>query len=877
MTEQTATWDTSSHVEQQVEALLQQLTLEEKIDLVSGKLVVGDDSTSAPVPQAGRLLFSLSDGPAGVRLANRSEGGSTALPAPIALAATWNPELARRYGDLLGEEAVATGHNVLLGPAVDIARAPVAGRTFESLGEDPLLQARMVVPEIKAIQARPVEACIKHYIVNNQESERNTIDVRVDERALQGIYLPPFTAAVHEARVASVMGAYNRINGTYACENIHTLTAVLREQLGFRGWVMSDYLANQSTVESANAGLDWELGAKKWGAQLLEAVQSGQVSVATIDAMVRRILRPTVGLGLLDHPVTSNPSPVRQHGEEARAIAEQGIVLLKNAGDLLPLSNHNFRSIAVIGPDADNVSAAGGGSALVQPTYAVSVLEGIRQRAGADIHVAYAPGTDPIGAGALLPGPTAVPSSVLMPPDATPGEHGLRAEYWANPGFMGESSLTRIEPRAELNYGFFDFPGLNAASPKLPPKPTDLNGPISVRWTGSLTAPANGDYMLSLTCLGTGRLYLDSQLLIDTADSAMKTDLNHKARPPDDAPLLDTAGNAVTVRTATTHLVAGEPHSVMIEYAADVPRAGIFNEAMLRFGWQPPTDAITPAIAEAATLARQFDVAIVVARTFESEGMDRPNLRLPNDQDRLIRAVATANPRTVVVLMSGGPVETASWEDGVPAIIEAWYAGQEQGNAIARVLFGDVNPSGKLPLTFPRSEGETPVSTPAQYPGIGGAVHYSEGIFVGYRGYDQFGIEPQYPFGHGLSYTTFGYNNLRLSAIQISPNDELKISVDVTNTGQRAGHEVAQLYVRDIAASMARPPKELKGFAKVELVPGEMRTVTLTLGKESLAYWDDGQHAWVAEAGAFEVLIGSSSRDIRARAEFQLTETVVFT
>ena len=762
MAEHIDRWNDSLAVDQQVEQLLTHLTLEDKINFVSGKLAVADDGTVPALPEDLPVL-ALADGPAGIRVANPAlfDHRATALPAPIALAATWDPDLARRYGDVLGAEATATGHNIFLGPAVDIARAPLGGRTFESFGEDPLLQARLVAPEIRAIQAHAVVVCIKHYIVNNQEVQRNSIDVHVDERTLQEIYLPPFAAAVREGRVGAVMGSYNRINGTYACENQYTLTELLRGQLGFRGFVMSDFFATQSTAASAHAGLDWELGTKMWGPRLLEAVQAGDVSVEVIVEMVRRILRPIVGLGLPDHPLEVRPLPVQEHSAEARELAEQGIVLLKNAGRLLPLASEGIRSIAVIGPDADNVSAAGGGSGYVQPAYTVSALEGIRRRAGEGVHVAYAPGVDPIGPGVLLPGFPAIPSRFFTPAGEAQSGPGLRVEYWATPNFEGKPTVVRIEPRAELNFGFFDlFPGLSASSPKLPAKPAGLKGRISVRWTGRLAAPASGDYTVSLTCLGTARLFLDGQVLIDSAASGRETSSTPRLR---NGARFGGATGAVTVNTATVYLAAGDSRAVVVEYAADAPGNWFFDEAMLRLGWQPPADVMDPSMAQAAALARQSDVAVVVVRTYETEEMDRPNLRLPNEQDQLIRAVAAANPRTVVVLMNASPVDTASWDAGVPAVVEAWYAGQEQGNAVASVVFGDVNPAGKLPLTFPRNEIATPIATPAQYPGIDGVVHYSEGVFVGYRGYDQLEIVPQYPFGHGLSYTSFEYSHLRLT------------------------------------------------------------------------------------------------------------------
>lgn len=847
--ERTERWDSSPDIEARVEELLARLTLEEKIELVSGKNDVAARPDWASGPRLAYPVLSLADGPAGVRLNTPAINGgrATALPAPIAVAASWDAELAGQYGDLLGAEFAATGHNVMLGPAVDIARAPLAGRTFESFGEEPLLQARLAAAEILAIQTHGVQTCLKHYIVNNQEYERTTIDVRVDERTLQEIYLPPVSAAVR-AGVTSVMGSYNKINGTYACENPHTLTTILREQLGFRGWVMSDFLATPSTAGSANAGLEWELGPHHWGEQLREAVQSGTVSAERLDEMVRRILRPTVGLGIDQRPPAVGELPVERHGELARVIAERGVVLLKNEGELLPLSRDGLGSVAVIGPDADSVAAAGGGSGAVQPTYAVSMLEGLRRQLGEGAQVRHLPGVDPIGPGALLPGLSAIPSGFLSPEGGADGEGGLRAVYWANPDFAGEPHAAQVEPGVNINYGFFDlFAGANPATPGCPGKPAGLGGNFSARWSGRLVVPADGDYTLQLSCHGVARLFLDGDLLIDTATGPGE------------------ATGVTTLHTATVTLSTQTAPHLRVEFVAPPRPHGFgFPEARLRLGWQPPAGVLDPTVRAAAELARQSDVVIVVARTYEGEQMDRPGLTLPNGQDELIRAVAAANPRTVVVLMSAGPVETASWEGAVPAILEAWYAGQEQGAAITLVLLGEVNPSGKLPLTFPRSLRETPVAAPEQYPGVGGAVHYREGLLVGYRGYDALGLTPQYPFGYGLSYTTFAYDDLQVTHCERDGLIEVRFTV--TNTGKRVGAEVAQVYL-GLPEIFGEPPRRLAGWARVELEPGERRKVAVSLDARSpdgpLGCWDTGRGGWARATGAFTVHVGASSRDLR--------------
>src|SRR5256884_540778 len=468
--------------------------------------------------------------------------------APGARAATGAPATAEQYGDLIGNEAEATGHNVFLGPGLDIARVPVFGRLFEALGEDPVLTGRMAAAYIRGVQSHPIVACAKHYNMNTQEQQRMGIDAHVDERTLQEIYTLPFEIVVKEAQLGSAMGAFNKVNGIFACEQPHLLTDILKQQLGFTGWVMSDYGATQSTVEAASAGLDQEMPAATYfGDRLVEATQAGQVSMATLEDKVRRILRTMFALGLFEHPVGIRPFSIQEHGRWARTIASQGIVLLKNREALLPLSSDALTSVAIIGADA-NANIAGGGSSLVKPTYLVSMLEGIRRRAEAGTQVEYAEGVDPLSAADVLPGHPTVPSSVLTPAGSGSGVRGLHAEYWTNPHFAGEPSLVRTDWQVALNLGFFNYPGFNASL--LPQTPLEFNNIMSVRWTGSITAPATGDYTLSLTHLGTARLFLDGQRLIDDP------------------------GVTLSTQSASVHLVAGEAHALQIEYASDRPEQG---------------------------------------------------------------------------------------------------------------------------------------------------------------------------------------------------------------------------------------------------------------------------------------------------------------
>jgi beta-glucosidase len=832
-------WQHSGEVETQVERMLEQFSLEDKIKLVSGQFV----RSSGLQPPAGLPAFNLCDGPAGIRTSPEATNTThvTALPAPIALAATWSTELAHKYGDVLGLEAKLTGHNVLLGPAIDMARAPLAGRTFESFGEDPLLQSRMVVPEVQAIQAHGVQTCLKHFIVNNQEHDRNSIDVRVDERTLHEIYLPPFEAAIKLGGAASVMGSYNRINGTFACENPHVLSSILRDELGFRGWVMSDFLANQSTVESANAGLEWELTmpfASRWREKLLEAVQNNQVTLETLNEMVRRILRPTIGLGMLESG-NEQPIPIDEHAAIALEIAEQSIVLLKNTNNLLPLSS-SVKSIAVIGADADNVSAAGGGSALVKPPLReIGVLQGLRERAGSDVRVEYAQGTDPIASGALLPGPSAIPASVF--------EGGLQVSYWNNVHFEGEPVLTRLESSVDFIRGFTDFEGgkLSAASQKSAPIPPSVEPRFSARWTGILVPSSSGNHVLSLTCVGLVRLFVDEQLVLEVQSQL-------GLHPGS----LHWNGAGAALSTVIRWFEVGKKYAIRLEYVTELPELHMLYGAQLRLEWQAPAGSLAPLMLEAVELARRSDVAVIVARTLETEFMDRGNLELPNDQAQLIRAVNAVNLRTVVVLMTGSSLKVEGWEDAVPAILEAWYPGQEQGHAVARVLFGDVNPSGKLPLTFPRSDEFKMPSL--EYPGSNGSISYFEGLKIGYRGYDQAGIEPKYPFGFGLSYTTFAYSNLEITSM----GTVFSVCFDLKNKGGRDGVEIAQVYL-DMPASADAPPKKLVGWARVLLQAGEQKSVMVKLDSLSIerpfSRWNEG---WQIVPGAYRVFVGRSSREM---------------
>jgi beta-glucosidase len=702
-------------VEARVSDLLKRMTLEEKVAMLAGSGWM----ESQPIERLGIPAIKMADGPMGVRnwtgssavtnAANAIHVTSTAFPAGIAMAATWDTDLLAQQGKAIGQEVKALGRDMILGPTVNIARQPLWGRNFEGYGEDPYLASRLVAGYIKGVQGEGVIASVKHFAANNQEFERHRIDEKIDERTLHEIYFPAFQAAVQEAGVWSVMSAYNKVNGIYCAENAYLLHEVLKKQWGFKGFVISDWGSTYSTVPTVTAGMDLEMpggdAMKAWFARpqtqadgngagwltpdkVLPAISAGQIPAAAVDDNVSRVLRVMFTAGLFDKPHTGGGAvDTPEQKTTARTAAAESIVLLKNTGDLLPIAR-SIHSLAVIGPNAAVARTGGGGSSLVRPNYSVAPLDGIRERAGNQVQVIYAQGVSIPGEDASKDSPTA---------------------------------------RAQLR------------------------------------------------------------------------------------------------QTA----VAAASHA---------------------------------------------DAAIVVvgnAPSIESEGFDRKTLRLPEGQDELIEAVAKANKNTIVVINAGSPVAMDPWIDQVPAALMMWYGGQEGGHALASVLFGDFTPSGKLPVTFPRKIEDTPAF--GHYPGDNLHTEYAEGIYVGYRHYDRANIEPLFPFGHGLSYTKFDYSDLKVTPDKIGPGRRVQVSMTVRNSGSRAGAEVVQLYLHQAKSSADRPPQELKGFRRVMLTAGQSQSVTFTLDPRAMSFYSVAKHAWVAEPGGFDVLVGASSRDIRLKGSFELT------
>ena len=823
-------------VEDRIETLLKQLTLREKISLLSGQ----DSWHTVAIERLGIPALVMTDGPHGVRSSQaevgRIDGPATSFPTGVSMASSWDPALIERVGAALGEETRAMGCDILLGPCVNIVRHPLAGRNFEAYSEDPFLAGKIGVGYVKGVQSRRIGTSLKHYACNNQEVERFRGNSIIDERTLREIYLSQFEMIVKEADPWTVMCSYNRINGEYASQNQHLLNEILKQEWGFQGAVVSDWGANHTVFESVAGGLDLEMPgpAKYYGRQLEEAVAIWQIDEASVDAAARRILRMLLRSGKVDGetlPPGSLNTP--QHQTLARELAEQSIVLLKNEGGLLPLEPAKIKKLAVIGPHAALGSIGGGGSSFLESPYRVSPLDGLKaQLKGQPVEVVYATGCDSFS---NLP---AVRGLALTTPAGKPG---AACQIWDNPDFKGKPVVERVETN-RLEFWWFTAPV------------KEVKDDFSARWLGNLTAAETGRHSFGLSSSGIARIYLDGKLLID--NSAKKSE-----------------GMFSEVYTQVEmDLVAGKSYELKLE----VVRPASENHVQAKVGYAyTPRPAQDARFAEAVELARTADVAVVcigLPENFESEGDDRRDMELPGRQNELVEAILKVNPKTVVVLNSGAPVHLP-WVEQVPALVEAFYPGLEGGSAIARILLGSVNPSGKLAETFPRRLEDTPAFI--NYPGTKDVI-YGEGIFVGYRYYDKRDLAPLFPFGYGLSYTTFEYSGLHLeadgSAGQPSESGGRPVEVRVTvkNTGKVTGKEIVQLYVSDLQSSLVRPPKELKGFTKLELAPGESREVRFTLDERAFSFYNPYLKRWVAEPGQFEILVGASSRDIRQKGSFLL-------
>ncbi len=813
-----ATWAQSPSpvtpaIEARAEGMLKQLSLEEKIDLIGGV----NDFYIREIKHIGLPALKMADGPFGVR----NYGPSTTFGG-MGLAATWDPALVQRMGAVIGQDARARGVHFMLGPGVNISRSPLCGRNFEYYGEDPFLAARTAVAYIEGMQSQGVSATIKHYMGNNQEFLRHDADAIIDERTMREIYLPAFEAAVKEAHVGAIMDSYNLINGEHATQNSFLNNEIAKKQWGFEGIIMSDWDSTYDGVAAANGGLDLEMPSGKFmnRATLLPAVKSGKVSEAVIDDKVRRILRTAIRFGWLDREQTDLSVPLlnMKGGEVALEAARSAMVLLKNENSLLPLDKTKTKSIAIIGPDAYPASVVGGGSAGVRPFTSHSYLEGLAAYLGNSAVVYYESGIPTLGEMA---------DATSFTTDSTGKNPGLNAELFNNPGLTGEPAVRRTDAHVNVDRSLGD--GVN-------------QNEISGRWTGYFTPPVVGDYLVFVNGPGEeggARLYVDEKLVMDNWE-------------------------LVKARVSQVRLpFSAEVHKIRLEYFAHYTWGG----PMVKLGIVRP-EAMVSATAKA--LASRSDAVVIAAGydpDIESEGGDR-GFQLPPAQDELINQIAAANKKTIVVITSGGAVDMNAWLDHVPALFEAWYAGQNGGTALAQLLFGDYTPSGKLPITFER-RWEDNAAYDFYYPQAGEKkTPYTEGIFTGYRHFDKAAVKPQFPFGYGLSYTTFAYKNLSVTPAKAARDQSATVTFDVTNTGQRTGAEVAEVYVGEEHAAVPRPVKELKGFSKVFLRPGETKHVSVTLDRRAFAYFDEKKHDWTVDAAQVNILVGPSS------AQIELTGTL---
>ncbi|MEU6557095.1 glycoside hydrolase family 3 C-terminal domain-containing protein [Streptomyces sp. NPDC046915] len=765
-------------VSPRVAALIARMSLDEKLSFVHGGTdprALGQAGYIPGVPRLGIPELRLTDGPAGVRV----NAHATAMPAPVALASSFDDRLARTFGQVVGRDGRALGQDVLLSPMTNIIRVPYAGRNFETFSEDPLLSSRMVSGEIGGVQSQGLIATVKHYAENNQEDNRMGVNVNVDEQTLRQIELPAFEAAV-KAGAGAVMCSYNSVNGSHGCGSHELLNSILKEQWGFQGWVMSDWGAAHATTDIVN-GLDQEMPSGVFlGDELKSAITNGTIPVSKLNDSVARILGQMNKFGLLDGAAGRRPARDPKGGAKiAQKVAESGSVLLKNTGKALPLTGKNT-SIGLIGPTAKTPKVTGGGSSHVVPDSAASPLATITQRAGRNATVRYAAGVDSTGA--------PIPATALSP--ALP---------------VGSDGTITVTPDASFDY------------------------------TGTLTVPADGDYSFVYDLPAAyGTLKIDGSSVIT---------------------------GFLGSSSATVHLTAGT-HSFT---AGALAIQGA--PAKIRLNWVTP-QAARAAREQAVALARQVKTPIVFAYDDGTEGFDRKNLSLPADQNGLISAVAHANPNTIAVLNTGSSI-TMPWLSKVKAVLDTYYPGENGAEATARLLYGDVNPSGKTTQTFPASESVTPVAgDPLRYPGVDNQENYSEGVYVGYRWYDKEKAAPLFPFGYGLSYTSFVYRDL---AVRQS-HGELTVSFTLKNTGNRDGDEVAQVYVGASPKTTApQAVRSLGGYQKVRLRAGQSKTVRIRVDAQQLKYWNSSSHSWVLGTGHREVWVGSSSRTLTLHGGVDVT------
>ena len=796
-------------LEKQIDQTLKQMTLEEKIAMCMG----GGSSEFKGVPRLNLPNMICTDGP-------RGPHNSTAFPVGVAFGATWNPSLIEQAAVVMGKETRTTGATMLLGPGINILRDPLNGRFFEYYTEDPFLNSQLTVAFVKGVQSQKIAACIKHFACNNREENRNNYMSMVSRRALNEIYLPAFKAGVESGHAWALMTAANGVNGDFVSDSHFLLTEMLKEKWGFDGMVLTDWLGTRSTEKAAFAGLDVSMPYQSnspFSKQLLDAVKNGKVPVSVVDDKVRRVLRTMGRVGLLDgiSPTQGGERNTPEHYATSRRVAEEGIVMLKNEKHTLPLNLSKTKRLLVVGPNANQrfCLIGLGGSSWQESAYEVTPLQGVQKAVGANTTVQFF-STDDLG------GFDVIPSDAMKDQN---GKKGFVAKYYK----AGDSKpvVERIE--SQLNFLWeMRSPDMEKISPEH----------FSAQFSGEIIPPVSGTYTLRVTS-GGGSAWL----FVDAVGGAPLT--------------LADNGKGVPTATANVQMQAGKPFFIRVDYTKNT------GDAACRLEWALPTDekkmaATYGKLAEAAKSADAVLVFAGIDHSLDSEGRDRTNMNFPQSQVSLINHLVAANNKTIVTLINGSPLELGGWLNKVPAVLEAWYPGMEGGTAIANVLFGKVNPSGKLPFSWPKHLEDSPSHVIGKQ--NNDRVDYLEDIFVGYRYFDTKNVEPQFPFGFGLSYTTFGYNDLSLA----TEGDKVKVHFKVKNTGKVAGAEVTEIYIHPPMGKVARPVHELKGFKKVFLNPGEEQTVEMELMRDAFSYFDESKNDWIVSTGKYIIEIGGSSRSL---------------
>jgi beta-glucosidase len=798
--------DKSAAVEVRVNDLLSKMTPDEKIDYIGGY----KGFYIRGIERLGLPEIKLTDGPVGTH----KDGKSTAYPASILSAATWDTALVYELGKQLGRDSRARGVHVLLAPGVNIIRAPMGGRNFEYFSEDPLLASKVTVAYVKGLQDEKVVATVKHFAANNQEWDRHNVSSDIDERSLHEVYLAPFRAAVLEGKAGSVMTSYNLLNGIHTSEHNELNNEILKKKWGFDGFMMSDWNATYDAVAAANGGLDLEMPSARFmnKTQLLPAIKSGLVKQEVIDDKVRRILRIIFRFGFFDSPQLDKTIPLDNPGaaKVALDLARNGIVLLKNEKNILPLNIAKTKSIAVIGPNA-NSYISGGGSSYTFPFHSVSTLGGI-QHLFTSSAITYAAGLPTL--------PDRIRQSVFY---TEPGSNikGLKAEYFSNIKLEGKPAINVVDTSVSISNGYH----IAAENKGIP------FDHCSMRWTGVVRPGKTTRYRFTVRGFDGFRLWINNKPEIDAW-----------------------VDQGITTREAVVELDAGKEYAVRLEYFANV------HPVDIGFAWDEDRLSFDDAIAA----ARKSEVAIVCVgfnESSERESNDR-TFELPAYQDSLVNAVVKANPNTIVLLNAGGSADISKWINNVKGLLHVFYGGQEGGTAIAEILSGKINPSGKLPVTIEKRWEDNPAYNYYYDPSGSKRVSYEEGVFVGYRHYDSKKVRPQFPFGFGLSYSGFEVRNLSVTAAGKQNDPSVSVSFDITNTGKMDGAEVIQLYVRELKPALLRPDKELKSFAKIFLKKGETKRVTMNLDAAAFSWYDVKTKSFIYQQGDFELMLGNSSANI---------------